>query len=53
MDRYKCTICGHIYDPRKGEPLQDIRPGIVFENLAEDWRCPVCAAEKRLFKKME
>jgi rubredoxin len=52
MERYRCSICGHIYDPRRGEPTQNIDPGIAYEDLPDDWRCPVCLAEKRLFQKI-
>jgi rubredoxin len=51
MERYVCMICGHRYDPEKGEPLQDIAPGKEFTSLADNWVCPVCGAEKTLFKK--
>jgi rubredoxin len=51
MDTYVCTICGHEYNPSKGEPAQNILPGIAFEQLPPDWQCPVCSAEKRLFEK--
>jgi len=51
MERYVCMICGHRYDPEKGEPLQDIAPGKEFASLPDNWVCPVCGAEKTLFKK--
>ncbi len=50
MERYICGICGHTYDPEKGEPLQNIAPGIPFTDLPEDWLCPVCSAEKKFFR---
>ncbi len=46
MKKYKCTICGYIYDPAQGDDTQDIKPGIKFENLSEDWTCPLCGATK-------
>jgi rubredoxin len=52
MDQYKCSICGHVYDPEKGEPRQDIKPGIDFLSLPSDWACPVCTAGKDQFVKM-
>ncbi|WP_342764880.1 rubredoxin [Methanoregula sp.] len=51
MECYICTICGHQYNPKKGEPLQNIGSGVRFADLAADWACPVCFAEKRLFRK--
>lgn len=40
--RYICTSCGYIYDPAKGDPLNDIPPGTAFEDLPDDWVCPMC-----------
>ena len=45
MSKYKCTICGHIYD----EEVEGIR----FEDLPDDWTCPVCGVGKDLFEKVE
>ncbi|MDD1652486.1 MAG: rubredoxin [Methanomicrobiales archaeon] len=52
MDVYQCQICGHEYDPRRGEHEQGIAPGISFADLPETWTCPVCGAEKQLFKRL-
>jgi len=51
MEKYTCTICGHVYDPDKGEPLQNILPGREFADLPEDWQCPICGASKKNFQK--
>jgi rubredoxin len=51
MDIYVCSICGHEYNPEKGEPAQGIAPGIEFLNLPADWLCPVCTASKDKFRK--
>lgn len=51
MDRYVCSICGHVYDPEKGEPKLDLAPGKAFEDLPDDWQCPVCFAAKKEFVK--
>ncbi len=50
MECYICGICGHKYNPEKGEPLQNIAPGIAFADLPADWTCPVCFAGKNHFK---
>jgi rubredoxin len=50
MTKYVCTICGHEYNPEKGEPLQNIPPGTAFLALSADWTCPVCGAAKKLFR---
>jgi len=52
MDRYVCTICGHVYDPEKGEPRLDLHPGTAFPDLPDNWQCPVCFADKREFVKV-
>ncbi|RXE55364.1 hypothetical protein ABH15_11465 [Methanoculleus taiwanensis] len=49
MAMYQCSICGHIYDPKKGEPSETIPAGTAFEDLPNTWRCPVCLAEKDKF----
>ncbi|HOI93915.1 MAG TPA: rubredoxin [Syntrophobacter fumaroxidans] len=51
MDRYVCTVCGYVYDPAVGNPDNDIAPGTKFEDLPEDWVCPVCGATKSDFEK--
>ncbi|HSQ93628.1 MAG TPA: rubredoxin [Methanoregula sp.] len=50
MTTYVCLICGHVYNPEKGEPIQNIPPNTAFSALPADWVCPVCGAEKKLFK---
>jgi rubredoxin len=52
MTTYVCLICGHEYNPEKGEPLQNIVPNTAFSALPADWVCPVCGAEKKLFKEV-
>lgn len=49
MDKMQCTICGHIYDPEKGDA--GVSPGTDFEKVPDTWTCPVCGAEKKLFRK--
>jgi len=51
MQKYRCTVCGYIYDPENGDPDSGINPGTPFEKLPDDWVCPVCGAEKSLFEK--
>jgi len=50
MKKYKCEVCGHIYDEAKGSPSQGIPAGTKWEDLPEDWECPDCGAEKEDFK---
>ncbi len=49
MKRYVCNVCGYIYDPEEGDPDSGVAPGTAFENLPDDWVCPVCGAEKDEF----
>ena len=51
MDTYVCTMCGYIYDPEEGDSEGGIPPGTSFEDLPDDWTCPVCGAEKDEFEK--
>ena len=51
MDKWECSVCGYIYDPESGDPDHGIKPGTPFEQLPEDWACPVCGAPKDQFVK--
>jgi len=51
LPKYKCEVCGYIYDPDKGDPDSGIAPGTFFEDLPDDWVCPVCGAGKDEFEK--
>ena len=53
MTKYECTICGYVYDPEVGDPDNNIAPGTSFEDLPDDWVCPVCGAAKSDFEKVE
>ena len=48
--RWVCTSCGFIYDPAEGDPDGGIAPGTAFEDIPNDWFCPVCGARKRDFE---
>ena len=51
--KYKCKVCGYIYDPELGDPDGGIKPGTPFEEIPDDWVCPVCGAAKSEFEKVE
>jgi rubredoxin len=53
MDKYMCTVCGYIYDPEEGDPDGGIEPGTAFEDLPDDWVCPMCGVGKDEFEKVE
>lgn len=50
--KYKCSVCGYIYDPERGDPDSKIKPGTPFEELPEVWTCPMCGATKNEFEKV-
>ena len=45
VDRYVCSICGYIYDPEQNDE-------VAFEDLPNDWTCPVCGVGKEFFEKV-
>jgi len=50
MAKWKCTVCGHVYDPAAGDPDGDIAPGTPFEEIPDDWECPECGSPKSAYK---
>jgi len=53
MQKYKCLMCGYIYDPAVGDPDNGVKPGTAFESLPDDWTCPDCGAGKDEFEPLE
>ena len=53
MKKYKCTVCGWIYDPEIGDPDKGIQPGTTFEDIPDDWVCPECGVGKDSFELVE
>jgi len=53
MVKYECSVCGYIYDPAQGDAVGGIKPGTPFEEIPDDWVCPICGASKGEFKKIE
>ena len=52
MDKYFCIVCQYIYDPEIGDPDGGIAPGTKFEDIPEDWVCPLCGVGKSDFEKV-
>jgi rubredoxin len=50
MKSYVCLVCGYIYDPAEGDPDNGVNPGTAFENVPEEWLCPVCGVAKDQFE---
>lgn len=53
MEKMVCSVCGYVYDPEVGAPEQGIAPGTKFEDLPEDFVCPICGVGKDLFEAAE
>ncbi len=51
--KYRCTVCGYVYDPEVGDPDSGIEPGTPFEQIPDDWSCPVCGVSKDMFEPLE
>ncbi|HUS87017.1 MAG TPA: rubredoxin [Bacteroidales bacterium] len=49
MEKYKCTICGYIYDPEQGDPVGGVDPNTPFGEVHDEWLCPICSAGKNEF----
>jgi hydroxylamine reductase len=52
MAKYKCLACEYVYDPVKGDPDNGIQPGTAFEDVPDDWTCPICGVGKEQFEKI-
>ena len=52
MGKYRCTVCGYIYDPVVGDFSQGIVAGTKFESLPDTWVCPECGVGKDMFEKL-
>ena len=51
MEKYRCSVCGYVYDPEVGDADKGIDSGASFESLSEGWVCPVCGVGKDSFEK--
>ncbi len=52
VKKYRCLVCGYEYDPEAGDPANGVEPGTSFEDLPDDWLCPVCGAGKDEFEEV-
>ncbi len=52
MHKYECP-CGYVYDPIEGDVEHNVAPETAFEDLPEDWVCPLCGAEKEFFTRVD
>ena len=51
--KYTCDVCGYVYDPAVGDPENGIPAGTSFEDLDENWVCPLCGVGKDMFSPEE
>jgi rubredoxin len=49
MQKYQCEVCGYIYDPAAGDPDNGVSPGTAFNQLPQEWVCPICGAGQNQF----
>lgn len=52
MKKYVCLACGYIYDPDLGDPDNGVNAGTSWENVPEDWVCPLCGVGKDQFEEV-
>jgi Rubredoxin. len=52
MRKFECTACGYIYDEELGDPDNGIAPGTKWEDLPDDWVCPICGVGKEEFEEI-
>ena len=50
MKHYVCTVCGYVYDPAEGDPDNGVAAGTAWEDVPEDWVCPLCGVGKDSFE---
>lgn len=53
MTKYECEVCLYVYDPEEGDPDNGIPPGTPFEELPDDWVCPLCLVGKDEFNPID
>ncbi len=49
----KCIICGYIYNPEEGDPVGGVVPGTEFDDIDNEWKCPLCGAGKEEFEDVQ
>jgi rubredoxin len=52
MQKWRCTVCSYVYDPAEGDIGNGVEPGTPFEELPDEWVCPICGVGKDLFEKV-
>jgi len=52
MKKFKCAVCGYVYDPARGDPEHGVKAGTSFDDLPKDWVCPECGSGKEMFEEI-
>jgi rubredoxin len=52
MKKYECTVCGFVYDEAMGDPENGIAPGTKWEDLPQEYTCPLCGVGKEDFQEV-
>jgi rubredoxin len=52
MNPWECMVCGFVYDPSEGDQDSGIAPGTAFEEVPEEWFCPLCSVGKEDFQEL-
>ena len=53
MKTWVCSVCGWVYDEAKGDPDYDLAPGVAFDDLPDDFVCPLCGVDQSMFELQE
>ena len=53
MSKWRCMVCAYVYYPAVGDPDSGVKPGTPFENLPDDWCCPLCGVGKEEFEEVK
>ena len=53
MAKYECVVCGWVYDEEKGDPDSGVAAGTKWDDLPDDWVCPMCGATKDDFELLD
>jgi rubredoxin len=53
MAKHECKVCGYVYDVEEGDRENGVAPGTAFEDIPENWACPICGATKSYFEQKE
>jgi rubredoxin len=51
--KYRCQECEHLYDEELGDPDSGLAPGTLWDDIPDNWACPICGAPKSFFKLIE